>query len=73
VSAFWPETEGDVPEEWDEYMFSELVFWLRAWMLDNDPDRDITMLEGRPVEIDERAFLQALAPSSALATPRLFR
>lgn len=71
VSALWPETEGDVPEEWDEYLFSELVFWLRAWMSNSGPDRDVTMLEGRPVDVDERQFLQALSPSSSLARPRL--
>src|SRR5206468_8672406 len=73
VSALWPETEGDAPEVWDEYLFSELVFWLRAWMSNSEPNRDVTMLEGRPVDVDERVFLQALSPSSALARSHLFR
>jgi hypothetical protein len=28
VSVLWPATEADVPEESEEYAFTELIFWL---------------------------------------------
>ena len=50
VSAVWPATEADDPDEWDEYTFAELVFFLRAWA-GNDPARRIEVLEERPVTL----------------------
>lgn len=52
VSAVWPATEADEPEEWDEYTFAELIFFLRAWA-GTDPARLIEVLEERPVSLDE--------------------
>jgi hypothetical protein len=51
VSAVWPATEADDPDEWDEYTFAELVFFLRAWA-GRDPARTIEVLEERPVVLD---------------------
>jgi len=53
VSILWPEMAADDPEEWEEYAFTELIFWLRAWAGD-DPRREITILDERPVEVDEQ-------------------
>jgi hypothetical protein len=52
VSILWPEMAADEPEQWEEYAFAELIFWLRAWSADN-PRRDITILDERPVDVDE--------------------
>jgi hypothetical protein len=52
VSILWPEMEADESEHWEEYAFTELIFWLRAWAADN-PRRDITILDERPVDVDE--------------------
>ena len=54
VFAIWPATEADDPDEWDEYTFAELVFFLRAWA-GRDPARGLEVLEERPVIVhDER-------------------
>jgi hypothetical protein len=50
VSAIWPATEADDPDEWDEYTFAELVFFLRAWA-GRDPARGLEVLEERPVTV----------------------
>jgi hypothetical protein len=50
VTAVWPATEADDPDEWDEYTFAELVFFLRAWA-GSDPARAIEVLEERPVTL----------------------
>jgi len=52
VSAVWPATEADDPDEWDEYTFAELVFFLRAWA-GSDPARAIEVLEERPVTLHD--------------------
>jgi hypothetical protein len=52
VAVVWPEMEADEPEHWEEYAFTELIFWLRAWAADN-PGRDITIMDERPVDVDE--------------------
>jgi hypothetical protein len=54
VSAVWPATEADDPEEWDEYTFAELIFFLRAWA-GRDPARTIEVLEERPVTLHDHA------------------
>ncbi len=58
VSVLWPETEADEPEEWEEYVFTELIFWLRAWA-GQEPGRAITVLEERPAEVDEALIHRA--------------
>jgi len=45
-------TEADDPDEWDEYTFAELVFFLRAWS-GSDPARAIEVLEERPVTLHD--------------------
>lgn len=52
ISAVWPATEADDPDEWDEYTFAELIFFLRAWA-GTDSARAIEVLEERPVLLDE--------------------
>ena len=52
VSAVWPATEADDPDEWDEYTFAELVFFLRAWA-GSDRARAIEVLEERPVSLSD--------------------
>jgi hypothetical protein len=52
VTAVWPATEADDPDEWDEYTFAELVFFLRAWA-GNEPRRAVEVLEERPVTLHE--------------------
>jgi hypothetical protein len=52
VTAIWPATEADDPDEWDEYTFAELVFFLRAWA-GTEPRRAIDVLEERPVTLHE--------------------
>jgi hypothetical protein len=52
ISAVWPATEADDPDEWDEYTFAELVFFLRAWA-GSDPARGIEVLEERPVTMPD--------------------
>jgi hypothetical protein len=52
VTAVWPATEADDPDEWDEYTFAELIFFLRAWA-GTDPARGLEVLEERPVSLDE--------------------
>ena len=52
LAAVWPATEADDPDEWDEYTFAELIFFLRAWA-GTDPARALEVLEERPVSLDE--------------------
>lgn len=52
LTAVWPATEADDPDEWDEYTFAELIFFLRAWA-GTDPARTLEVLEERPVSLDE--------------------
>ncbi len=52
VTAVWPATEADDPDEWDEYTFAELIFFLRAWA-GTDPARTLEVLEERPVSLGE--------------------
>lgn len=52
VTAVWPATEADDPDEWDEYTFAELIFFLRAWA-GTDPARGLEVLEERPVSLGE--------------------
>jgi hypothetical protein len=49
LSLLWPVTAADDPEEWEEQGFAELVFFLRAWS-GTRPERQITVLEERPVD-----------------------
>jgi hypothetical protein len=53
VSAVWPATDADDPDEWDEYTFAELVFFLRAWA-GHDPRRRLEVLEERPIVLAGR-------------------
>jgi hypothetical protein len=46
VTAIWPESDADEVERWDEYTFTELVFFLRSWA-GTDPRRRIDILEER--------------------------
>ena len=52
ITAVWPATEADDPDEWDEYTFAELIFFLRAWA-GTDPARTLEVLEERPVSVGE--------------------
>jgi hypothetical protein len=52
LTAVWPATEADDPDEWDEYTFAELIFFLRAWA-GSDPARTLEVLEERPVSLGE--------------------
>jgi hypothetical protein len=58
LSLLWPETEADEPEAWEEYVFAELVFWLRAWT-GQEPGRAITVLEERAIEVDAALIRRA--------------
>jgi hypothetical protein len=58
LSLLWPETEADEPEAWEEYVFAELVFWLRAWS-GQEPGRAITVLEERAIEVDAALMRRA--------------
>jgi len=58
VLLLWPATEADDPDEWDEQTFAELIFFLRAWRGD-DPKRELTVLEERPIEVPEHVFRRA--------------
>ena len=51
----WPALETDDPEEWDEQTYSELIFFLRAWS-GREPERELTVLEERPIEVPEQVF-----------------
>ncbi|MBV8949266.1 MAG: hypothetical protein JOZ99_00205 [Actinobacteria bacterium] len=48
VTAVWPATDADETERWEEYTFTELVFFLRAWA-GTDPRRRVDVLEERVV------------------------
>ena len=56
--VLWPALEADDLDEWDEQTFAELVFVLRAWSGRN-PRRDLTVLEGCPIEAPEEVFRRA--------------
>jgi hypothetical protein len=58
VLVLWPALEADDLDEWDEQTFAELVFFLRAWSGRN-PRRDLTVLEGRPIEVPEEVLRRA--------------
>ena len=58
VSLLWPVTPADDPDEWDEQGFAELVFFLRAWSGER-PEREITVLEERPVNAAEELLRRA--------------
>jgi hypothetical protein len=51
----WPALETDDPEEWDEQTYAELIFFLRAWS-GRKPERELTVLEDRPIEVPEQVF-----------------
>jgi hypothetical protein len=55
VLVLWPAGEADVPDEWDEETFAELMFFLRAWK-GHDPGRSLTVLEERPLELPDEVF-----------------
>jgi len=46
LTVVWPATEADEVERWEEYTFTELVFFLRSWAR-TDPRRRIDILEER--------------------------
>jgi hypothetical protein len=46
VTAVWGATEADDVERWDDYTFTELVFFLRSWA-GTDPARRLEILEER--------------------------
>jgi len=46
LTVVWPASEADELERWEEYTFTELVFFLRAWA-GTDPRRRIDVLEER--------------------------
>jgi hypothetical protein len=46
VTAIWPASEADEIERWEEYTFTELVFFLRSWA-GTDPRRRVDVLEER--------------------------
>jgi hypothetical protein len=58
VCVLWPETEADEPQEWEEYLFTELIFWLRAWA-GQEPGRAITVLEERAADVDAALIRRA--------------
>jgi DNA-binding transcriptional ArsR family regulator len=58
VAFLWPATEADEPDEWDERTFAEAIFFLRAWSNDL-PQRELTVLEERPVDVPEEALRRA--------------
>ena len=60
VSFTWPAADADEPQKWDEdeHPFTELIFFLRAWS-GQDPHRELTVLEERPVDLPEQFFRRA--------------
>jgi hypothetical protein len=58
LSLLWPVTAADDPDEWEEQGFAELVFFLRAWS-GTQPERQITVLEERPVNAAEELLRHA--------------
>ena len=58
VSFTWPASQPDDPAEFDEQTFKELVYLLRRWSGGN-PNRELTVLEERPVDVPEEFFRRA--------------
>lgn len=58
VALLWPAAEADEPEEWEERTFAEAIFFLRAWSAGH-PERDVTVLDERPVDVPEEAHRRA--------------
>jgi hypothetical protein len=55
VLILWPALETDDSDEWDEQTYAELIFFLRAWS-GREPERELTVLEERPIEVPEQVF-----------------
>jgi hypothetical protein len=55
VLILWPALETDDSDEWDEQTYAELIFFLRAWS-GRQPERELTVLEERPIEVPEQVF-----------------
>jgi DNA-binding Lrp family transcriptional regulator len=58
VGFLWPATETDEPDQWDERTFAEVILFLRAWS-DDDPKRQLAVLEERPVDVPEETLRRA--------------